>query len=406
MIFEIKLISQQALFNNIVFFENFSDCISYETFRKNVPLNLFGNGLPSKNRTRFLGKGIVGYARYMKFKHDLGITQNNHILQRRLEAISFFDKYGLSPTLDAFKISKSTIYLWRATLKRNKYRSIFLIPKSTRPKNTRRMIIEPLILKFIKDIRENTYRMGKSKIKFLLDEYCKKNSLSLISESLIGKIIKRNNWYLDPRNRIYHDPNSGFSKRKKAKRLRAPKERITYPGQQVQIDSIARFDLNLKRYIITAIDLYSRFSFAYTYKSLSSSIALDFYKKLEKITPFKIQAIKTDNGLEFLGHFDGYLKRKGVYHFFSYPRTPKSNAYIERFNRTLQDEFVDRNIDTIEDTNLFNDKLIDYLILYNSVRPHKSLNNLTPMGHLVFKGILSKMSVTHTHILFVVMDMV
>jgi len=357
---------------------------------------MYGDGFPSSNKTRFLGKGIVGYARYMKFKHNLSITQNNHIVQKRLEVVLFFDKYGLSPTLDAFKVSKSSIYLWRSVLKKWKYQTIYLVPKSTRPKNTRRMSVNPLILKFIKDIRENTYKLGKSKIKALLDEYCVSNGITPVSESLIGKIIKRNNWYFEPTKKIYHNPYSNYPM-KKSKKMRAPKgEKIYFPGQQVQIDSIARFDLNLKRYIITAVDLYSRFSFAYTYKSLSSRIALDFYQKLEKVAPFKILAVKTDNGLEFERYFDSYLKENNVFHFFSYPRTPKSNAYVERFNRTIQEEFVDRSIDLIENINTFNSKLIDYLIYFNSVRPHRSLDNLTPMWYLVFKGILSKMSVTHT----------
>ena len=356
---------------------------------------MYGDGLPSSNRTRFLGKGIVGYARYMKFKHDLGITQNNHIVQKRLEVVLFFEKYGLSPTLDAFKVSKSSIYLWRSVLKKWKYQTIFLVPKSTRPKNTRRMVVDSLILKFIKEIRENTCNLGKSKIKVLLDEYCKDNNIVPISESLVGKIIKRNNWYFVRSSKVYHNPSAKHAKIKDKER--APKgEAILFPGQQVQIDSIARFDLNLKRYTITAVDLYSRFSFAYTYKSLSSKMALDFYQKLEKVAPFEIKAVKTDNGLEFERYFDSYLKENNISHFFSYPRTPKSNAFVERFNRTIQEEFVDRNIDCIEDAETFNSKLVDYLIYFNSIRPHRSLDNLTPMGFLVFKGILSKMSVTHT----------
>ncbi|MFH1566120.1 MAG: integrase core domain-containing protein, partial [bacterium] len=94
--------------------------------------------------------------------------------------------------------------------------------------------------------------------------------------------------------------------------------------------------------------------------------------------------------------FDSYLQEKNITHFFSYPRTPKSNVFVERFNRTVQEEFVDRNVEYIENTETFNSKPIDYLIYFNSIRPHRSLDNLTPMGYLVFKGILSKMSVTHT----------
>ena len=111
-----------------------------------------------------------------------------------------------------------------------------------------------------------------------------------------------------------------------------------------------------------------------------SSNSLDFLKKLELVYPLKntIYTIQTDNGLEFLGEFDRYLKEKNIKHLFIYPRCPKINAYIERANRTLQDEFIDDNeylvLESIDD---FNSHLIDYLLFYNTKRPYYSLNNQT-----------------------------
>lgn len=93
-----------------------------------------------------------------------------------------------------------------------------------------------------------------------------------------------------------------------------------------------------KRYILTAIDLYSRFSFAYGYERISSRNARDFVDKLTKVAPFSIEGIKTDNGSDFEGEFDRYLKEKGIKHYYNYPRNPKGNAYVERMNRTLQEK--------------------------------------------------------------------
>ena len=335
----------------------------------------------------------------MRFKHYLSTISHNQIVAEKLSVIKFFNEYGAKTTKDAFGVGRSTVYVWKKKLNDSKQDVACLINKSKRPKRVRKGSTDPLILKFIKDLRENTYRMGKDKIKPLLDAYCRENNLPVMSESWIGKQIKNHPWNFEPVGKSYHDPGSRYACGKKSKKkARAPKEKSTYPGQQVQIDTITRFDLNVKRYIVTAVDLYSRFAFAYTYKSLSSKIALDFYQKFEKVAPFKIATVKTDNGLEFEGLFDGYLKQNNITHYFSYPRTPKSNAFVERFNRSIQEEFVDRNITTIEDTQAFNSKLIDYLVFFNSIRPHSSLGNLTPMGYLVFKGILSNMYVTHTKI--------
>ena len=91
-----------------------------------------------------------------------------------------------------------------------------------------------------------------------------------MSESWIGKQIKNHSWNFEPIGKSYHDPSSRYACGKKSKKkARAPKEKAVYPGQQVQIDTITRFDLNVKRYIVTAVDLYSRFAFAYTYISLT-----------------------------------------------------------------------------------------------------------------------------------------
>jgi len=114
---------------------------------------------------------------------------------------------------------------------------------------------------------------------------------------------------------------------------------------------------------------------------MSSRNTVLFFKKLESVYPYEegIEIVQTDNGSEFLGEFDKYLKEKGIKHNFIYPRCPRINGYIERANRTLQDEFINDNIFLLaDDIDAFNRKLMDYLIWYNTQRPHKSLNNLTP----------------------------
>lgn len=334
----------------------------------------------------------------MRFKQYLNTISHNQIVQEKLELIKFFDNYGAKVTKDAYGVGRSTVYAWKRRYKTSKYDPASLIPKSKKPKNTRRSYVDPLIKEFIKKLRMEAYRLGKSKIKVLLDEYCTQNNLPKIAESTIGKIIKRERYLFPPR-KVYHDPASkqGQWNPRKIRNRISSRYLTSYPGELVQVDSITIFKDGLMRYLVTAIDVYSRFAFAFTYKSLSSKMSLDFIQKLEETAPFKITNIKTDNGHEFLGSFDEYLTAKGIKHFFSYPRTPKANAFVERFNRTIQEEFVEPKMDLITDVDEFNRKLMEYLVFFNAVRPHRSLDNLTPMGYLVFKGILSNMCVTHTY---------
>lgn len=267
------------------------------------------------------------------------------------------------------------------------------------------MSVDSRIITFIKTVREHNVRCGKTKIKKLLDMYCNEHSLRTISESLIGKIITRNNYFFAGKGIPTHDPN-------RKKRATSPKQRIQKgyqaekPGSCIQIDTVVRFDHGVKRYILTAIDLYSRFSFAYAYSRLSSEAALDFYLKLETIAPFSIKAVKTDNGLEFHGHFDDNLQKQHIIHYFSYPRTPKSNAFIERFNRTIQEECIDEAWDIYTNLNQFNERIIDYLLYYNTVRPHHALQLQTPLGVITKELLLSNMSVTSTNNSYIPKNMV
>ncbi len=260
-----------------------------------------------------------------------------------------------------------------------------LIPRSRSPKRKRVMNTDFRIIEFIKSLRGKYGHLGKEKIKPLLDEYCLKENINSISESTIGKVIKRHNLYHKAR-RIYHNPLHRHSKAKlsyKHKVKRSPKP--TGFGY-IEIDTIVKFIHGIKLYIFNAVDVNSKFQFSYGYTRLNSQNSLDFMKKLELVYPIlnKIHTIQTDNGLEFMGDFDDYLKREEIKHLFIYPRCPKINGYVERANRTLNEEFIEGNQEyALESLNEFNSRLIDYLVWYNTKRVHKSLNNITPVNYLL-----------------------
>jgi len=89
-----------------------------------------------------------------------------------------------------------------------------LIPKSRRPKRLRKMMIDHEIVSFIRSIREEHPRIGKEKIKPLLDEYCSRRNIKTVSVSSIGKIIKRCDFRFPPSSLSYHNPESKWAKRK------------------------------------------------------------------------------------------------------------------------------------------------------------------------------------------------
>jgi transposase InsO family protein len=70
-----------------------------------------------------------------------------------------------------------------------------------------------------------------------------------------------------------------------------------------------------------------------------------------------------------------YIKR-----YFSRVKTPKDNPECERFNETLEYEWLyNGNLDL--DPDKFNPELTGWLIEYNFNRPHQSLEYLTPIEY-------------------------
>ena len=158
----------------------------------------------------------------------------------------------------------------------------------------------------------------------------------------------------------------------------------------------------IRRYLICGVDLRSRFTYSYGYKSLSSSTAKDFIIKFQKVFPYKIKHIQTDNGQEFHKHFQDYLKTQKIVQFWNYPKSPKMNAFVERFNRTIQEEYTNfKQWDLLQKIQEFNRNLMDWLIFYNFKRPHLGLKKdygqfIAPMQYLKQYHQMSHMRWTGT----------
>jgi transposase InsO family protein len=149
------------------------------------------------------------------------------------------------------------------------------------------------------------------------------------------------------------------------------------PGDLIQMDTI-HLMLNKKQriYVYTLIDLYSRIGYAMATNKISSGKSLLFLRKARAQLPFQISCIQTDNGPEFGSYF---TQRIGTVHRHSRIRKPNDNAHIERFNRTIQDECINK---VSVDAGKINKALKKYLYHYNNTRAHFSLNFCSPNVYL------------------------
>ena len=148
-----------------------------------------------------------------------------------------------------------------------------------------------------------------------------------------------------------------------------------------QLDTIVIYWDNLKRYILTAIDHGTKIGYARMYENKSSRSAADFLYRLRYLVDQPIENLQTDNGTEFVWEFEKATVRPGIQRYFSRVKTPKDNPEIDRFNRTLEYEWLyDCNLSL--DPEELNPRLTKWLIEYNLNRPHQSLGYLAPMEYI------------------------
>ena len=129
------------------------------------------------------------------------------------------------------------------------------------------------------------------------------------------------------------------------------------------MQSISRFNKG-ERYILTVIDVFSKFAWAIPVKTKGSKEMLEGFQTLfQKSDPRLPKKLQTDAGKEFLNsEVQNYLKSKGVHHFVSH--SDKKAAVVERFNRTLKTRIW--TYFTAQQTYNYIDKLDDFVNAYNN----------------------------------------
>ena len=94
-----------------------------------------------------------------------------------------------------------------------------------------------------------------------------------------------------------------------------------------------------------------------------------------------VDSILTDNGREFCGTenhpFELYLALNEIEHRRTKVKSPQTNGFIERFNKTVLDEFfrIAFRENFYESVEALQEDLDQWLIHYNTERPHRGYRN-------------------------------
>jgi transposase InsO family protein len=292
----------------------------------------------------------------------------------RLEWFIWYHAHGgnARATCRHFGIAPKVFYHWKKQF--NEKNLCSLENRSRRPLRLRQWSVTAEQAERILALRREYLRYSKLKLAVLYERrYGEK-----ISSWKVQRVIQRH--------QLYPNPKRAENTAKK-RRLAWKKKRITElvqkpkPGFLVGIDTIVLWLHGHKRYVLTAVDRYSRLAFARMYTSHSSLAAADFLRRLRILMGQDFVHVQTDNGSEFHKHFDAAARKLRLQHVWSRVKTPKDNAVVERFNRTLREEFLDLG-NAYADPEEFNRRLTEWLIEYNFHRPHAALGYRCPI-HLL-----------------------
>ncbi len=303
---------------------------------------------------------------------------------RRLYWMDWYFSHGKNAeaTCRHFNISKSVFYRWLPRFNKFNLTSLEFDTRLRKPHHLREMATPKSVVDLICQIRANDLEKSKYEIQAEL----KHEHGILIGYNTIQKIINRHPELRNTQHKASLKKHRHYS----IARLRAARElKEKNLGSLVQIDTKYLYILTTRFYLFVAIDCKSRFAFIRAYKTISSQSAADFLTHVIDYFPFKIEAINTDNGSEYLLNFHKLTTELNIPHYFSHPHTPKENSRAERLIQTVEYEFFNYQEDLLNDDldevnrrcEIFNQK-------YNQKRYHHSLHYQTPSAYI--KSYLEK----------------
>jgi len=287
----------------------------------------------------------------------MSYTQNPHMPKVRMEAVRLvmYRHWPVRKVARHFGVEPSTISRW---CKKDVTGGWERIPtQSSRPKTSPKALPRSIVKAIIAK-RQGRRRCGQVIHQELLRDGIKV-SLSSVQRTLDRcQLLKKRSPWKRP-----HDY--------------TPRPQASYSGALMQVDTVHILAPDGTRiYIYTIIDLFSRWAYAEAVERIGAETSWEFIKRARNAASFQFEMIQTDHGSEFSIGFTHALWTMNIGHRHSRVRQSNDNAHVERFNRTIQEECLDRTEHTLK---AFRSALAEYLPYYNTERLHMGINYQTPM---------------------------
>lgn len=274
-------------------------------------------------------------------------------------------------------ISRATYYRYKKTLKNLEEGHT---PPSKRPKTLNKPRWGEAEKQLVLRLRRDNPTYGKEKIAIiLLRDFGKKLSASTVGRILThlfakGLIVKSGSAPRRKRKRNFHKNHARPWTYKDYADIKT--------GERVQIDhmTVTKNGICVKQF--QAWDRRSKFIHAQLYSNAKASSARKFLMELIENAPFKIKSIQVDGGSEFMAEFEQACKDLDIPLIVLPPAKPQYNGGVERSNRTFREELYNKPGLLADSIGALRAELKKALHKYNSFRPHKALDGLTPMEYL------------------------
>lgn len=247
----------------------------------------------------------------------------------------------------------STVLRWCE--KASRYHRSIIPTLSSKPHCHPKSLSDDLIGKII-EYRQRYHRCAQV-LHYLLN----RDGL-LVSLSSVKRTLRRNNLVNHSKWKKWH--------------TYLPRPAAEKPGILVEIDTIVDGPVGNRLYLYTMLDVCSRWAFALPFERISTHKSLFFVRQGQIVSPFKFETIQSDHGSEFSVWLTKRLNEQGLTHRHSRVRTPSDNGHLERFNRTIQDECINRIPRSLS---IYKKEIPEYLKWYNEKRPHMALKMKSPL---------------------------
>jgi putative transposase len=203
-------------------------------------------------------------------------------------------------------------------------------------------------------------------------------------EERIHTLLRREGWPDNHKRvrRVYREEGLNLGskrpRRSKAAAYRMERPQVSNLDQCWSMDFVHDQLFNGRKFrALTIVDNFSRFCYAIevktSFKGINVAEVMESLKMKYGVTPKRIQV---DNGEFTSKDFDRWAHTNNVTLDFSRPGKPTDNPFIESFNGSFRDECLNTSwFLSLEDAS---EKIANWCLEYNGLRPHSSLNGKTP----------------------------